>query len=57
MTGEEARTAIAESHGSAGIDRGRFDLVTLAAWAVVGLPLLWGVWVTLTKAATLFHQG
>jgi MFS family permease len=57
MTGEEARTAVAESHGSAGIDRGRFDLVTLLAWAVVGVPLLWGVWITLTTAATLFHQG
>jgi MFS family permease len=57
MTGEEAKTALAESHGSAGIDRGRVDGMTLLAWAVVGLPLLWGVWVTLTKAATLFHLG
>jgi len=57
MTGEEAKTALAESHGSAGIDRGRFDLVTAVAWAVVGLPLLWGVWKTLTTAASLFHQG
>jgi hypothetical protein len=29
--------------------------MTVLAWAVVGLPLLWGVWVTLTKAAALFH--
>ncbi|HEY4031052.1 MAG TPA: OFA family MFS transporter [Caulobacteraceae bacterium] len=57
MTGEEARTALAESHGSAGIDRGRFDAITALAWAAVGIPLLWGVWVTLTKAITLFHQG
>jgi len=57
MTGEEAKTAIAESHGSAGINRGRVDGMTLLAWAAVGLPLLWGVWVTLTKAVTLFHQG
>ena len=55
MTGEEAKTAIAESHGSAGIDRGRFDGMTALAWAVVVIPLLWGVWVTLTKAAALFH--
>jgi MFS family permease len=55
MTGEEAKIAMAESHGSAGIDRGRFDGMTFVAWAVVGLPLLWGVWVTLTKAAALFH--
>ena len=57
MTGEEAKVAIAESHGSSGIGRGRIDGMTLAAWAVVGIPLLWGVWVTLTKAVTLFHQG
>jgi MFS family permease len=55
MTGEEAKTAVAESHGSAGINRGRVDGMTLLAWAVVGLPLLWGVWVTLTKAAALFR--
>jgi MFS family permease len=55
MTGEEAKTAVAESHGSAGINRGRVDGMTLLAWAVVGLPLLWGVWVTLTKAIALFH--
>jgi hypothetical protein len=28
-------------------------LVTLA-WAAVGIPIAWGVWVTLQKAATLF---
>jgi MFS family permease len=55
MSGEEAKTAVAESHGSAGINRGRVDGMTLIAWAVVGLPLLWGVWVTITKAIALFH--
>ena len=25
------------------------------AWAAVGLPLLWGVWITLQKAVVLFH--
>jgi MFS family permease len=56
MAGEAARTAV-EGHVSAGIDRGRFDPATALAWAVVGVPLAWGVWVTLEKAATLFHQG
>ena len=55
MTGEEAKVALADSHGSAGIDRGRFDAMTLLAWAVVGLPLLWGVYQTLTKAFAMFH--
>src|SRR6185437_2155957 len=57
MTGEEAKIASADNHSSAGIDSGRIDGLTLAAWAVVGVPLLWGVWVTITKAVTLFHQG
>jgi hypothetical protein len=29
--------------------------MTALGWAVVVLPLAWGVWVTLTKAAALFH--
>ncbi|MDB5461379.1 MAG: hypothetical protein JWO72_3120, partial [Caulobacteraceae bacterium] len=31
--------------------------MTAAAWAVVVIPLVWGVWITLTKAAVLFHGG
>jgi hypothetical protein len=27
----------------------------VAAWAFVGIPLLWGVWVTLQNAAKLFQ--
>ncbi len=40
--------------GSFGIDTGRFDLRAALAWSLVGLPLLWGVWVTLSKAFVLF---
>jgi len=25
------------------------------AWAAVGAPLTWGVWITLLKTATMFH--
>jgi len=28
-----------------------------AAWVPVAIPLLWGVWVTLQKAALIFMQG
>jgi hypothetical protein len=28
-----------------------------AAWLAVGLPIAWGVWVTLLKAAVMFSQG
>jgi MFS family permease len=40
-----------------GIGRGRFDAMTALAWAVVVLPLAWGVWTILTTAAVLFHAG
>ncbi|EJM10567.1 MULTISPECIES: OFA family MFS transporter [Pseudomonas] len=29
--------------------------LAVAAWLVVGIPLAWGVWVTLQKTAILFH--
>jgi hypothetical protein len=28
-----------------------------AAWVPVAIPLLWGIWVTLQKAALIFMQG
>ena len=33
---------------------GQWALVA-AAWLMVGIPLLWGVWMTLQKAAALFR--
>ena len=30
-------------------------LLTVAAWLAVGIPLLWGVWVTVQKTAVLFQ--
>jgi hypothetical protein len=33
---------------------GQWGLVILA-WLLVGVPLLWGVWMTLRKAAALFQ--
>ena len=40
---------------SAGIGRGGFTAPALLAWACVGLPLLWGVYVTLGKTIVLFR--
>jgi MFS family permease len=54
MTGEDALVTVKAAGVSGGIGRGRFDVVTALAWAVVLIPLGWGVWVTLMKAATLF---
>ena len=37
------------------VGTGGFSPVTLLAWLAVGLPILWGVWITVTKAAVLFR--
>ena len=29
--------------------------LVVVAWLLVGVPLLWGVWMTLQKAAALFR--
>ena len=41
--------------GSFGIGRGGLDAKAAAAWIVVGIPILWGVWITLSKAFVLFR--
>ena len=51
----KARSADASiTHGSFGIGKGGLDLPAAIAWAVVGVPILWGVWITLEKTAALF---
>ena len=40
---------------SYGIGRGGFSITALLAWSAVGIPLIWGIWVTLTKALVLFR--
>ncbi|MCB1468454.1 MAG: OFA family MFS transporter, partial [Rhizobiaceae bacterium] len=42
------------AHGSFGIGKGGMDAKAAIAWAAVGLPILWGVWITLEKTAALF---
>lgn len=37
-----------------GIGRGGFTPAAMVAWALVGIPLLWGVWQLLGKVAPLF---
>jgi hypothetical protein len=39
---------------SSGRRSGQWGLV-IVAWLLVGVPLLWGVWNTLLKAAALFR--
>jgi MFS family permease len=52
----QAKTAAANAGptGSFGIGKGGFDSKAALAWAAVGLPLLWGVWVTLKSSFALF---
>jgi MFS family permease len=47
-------TAIVQG-GSYGIGRGGIDGPAIVAWLIVGVPILWGVWVTLSKAFVLFR--
>jgi MFS family permease len=52
----QAKTAAANAGptGSFGIGTGGFDGKALIAWAIVGIPMLWGVWVTLRASMVLF---
>ncbi len=37
-----------------GVDAGHFTLTAVLAWAGVGIPIAWGVWITLSKSLALF---
>ncbi|CAD7042480.1 MFS transporter [Pseudorhizobium endolithicum] len=52
----QAKSAAASAGptGSFGIGKGGLDGKAVAAWAVVGIPLLWGVWVTLKSSLAIF---
>ncbi len=47
--------AVSTASGSFGIGRGGLTGPALLAWSAVGIPLLWGVWITLSKAFVLFR--
>jgi alpha/beta superfamily hydrolase len=47
--------ALAGSAGSFDIGRGGLDAKAALAWLAVGVPMLWGAWVTLSKARVLFR--
>jgi MFS family permease len=52
----QAKSAAAQfgPTGSFGIGKGGLDAKAALAWSAVGIPILWGVWVTLQKTAALF---
>jgi hypothetical protein len=38
-----------------GIGHWRLDATSMLAWLAVGLPIAWGVWITLSNALVLFR--
>jgi MFS family permease len=50
----QTRVGGPETTGAMGIGPWRWDLVSLLAWLAVGVPLTWGVWITLSNALVLF---
>ena len=49
-----ARTTLATPSGSYGIGLGGLDAKAALFWAFVGIPLAWGVWITLKNAIKIF---
>jgi MFS family permease len=49
-----AKSDAAIVHGSFGIGKGGLDAKAVVFWAVVGIPLAWGVWQTLQSAIKIF---
>jgi MFS family permease len=50
-----AKGAAGAPSGSFGIGKGGLDWKAAVFWAFVGIPLAWGVWITLKTAAALFQ--
>ena len=50
-----AQATVERVGGSYGIGRGGVSGTALLAWACVGLPLLWGIYITVTKALILLR--
>ena len=54
----QAKTASANANGpsgSFGIGKGGVTTGSVLAWVLVGLPIAWGVWITLSKSLVLFR--
>jgi MFS family permease len=49
-----AKSQTGTPSGSFGIGKGGLDLQAAMFWAFVGIPLCWGIWITLKNAAKIF---
>jgi len=50
-----AQSAAGTASGSFDIGKGGLDWKAAVFWAFVGIPLAWGVWISLKSAAALFQ--
>jgi MFS family permease len=55
LQAKAAGAAMATPSGSFGIGKGGLDAKAALFWAFVGVPLGWGVWITLKNALAIFH--
>jgi MFS family permease len=55
LQAKSAGAATASTSGSFGIDRGGLDAKAGLFWAFVGIPILWGVWITLSNSIVIFR--
>jgi MFS family permease len=55
LQAEERKAAQHVKAGSFGIGGGRLSLASALAWAAVGIPLAWGIWITVQKSLVLFE--
>jgi MFS family permease len=51
----QAKTAGGGGEGDYGIGKGGLDGKALAFWCFVGIPIAWGVWITLKNAIIIFQ--
>ena len=51
----QSQAAAGATRGSMGIGEWRLDATSILAWLAVGLPIAWGVWITLSNALVLFR--
>jgi hypothetical protein len=50
----QAQASSGPQGGSYGIGKGGLDRQAALAWLAVGIPILWGVWITLQSAIRIF---
>ncbi len=55
LQARSTQAAALTTPGSMGIGQWQLNATSILAWAVVGIPIAWGVWITLSSAFVLFR--